>query len=114
LADAQRKLAAEAPAPGRGDTSGDLSRRRAGEQERLADRTERLEQSVRQMAGAPGAEERQRSALAEAARELDRQRLSDRMRNAARAERQAGEARAGQPPSPSPRQSGGGREGQAI
>ena len=127
LADAQRTLAAEASARGRGDNNSDASRRRAGEQERLADRTERLEQSVKQMAGAPGAEERQRSALTEAARELDRQRLSDRMRNAARAERQAGESRAGQAPQQSgagqagesragqaPQQSGAGREGQAI
>lgn len=111
LADAQRKLAAEGSARGRGDSSADASRRRAGEQERLADRTERLEQSVKQLAGASGAEERQRNALNEAARELDRQRLSDRMRNVARADRQAGEGRAGQAPQP---QSNAGREGQAI
>ena len=118
LADAQRTLAAEGAARGRGGNTADASRRRAGEQDRLADRTGRLEQAVKQLAGASGIEERQRSALNEAARELDRQRLSDRMRNAARAERQAGEGRAGQAPQQSPQQSAqnsnAGREGQAI
>lgn len=110
LADAQRKLAVEGSGRGRGDNSADAARRRAGEQERLADRTQRLEQSVKQLAGAPGAEERQRNALNDTARELDRQRLSDRMRNAARAERQAGDGRAGA----TPQQASSGREGQAI
>ena len=105
LAEAQRRLAND-PQRGRGNDP-DSARRRAGEQERLAERMERLEQSVRQMAGGPPqgqhgqppsageqAEEQpgqgQRNALGQAARELERQRLSERMRNAARAERQGG------------------------
>ena len=85
LADGQRRLSNEGnpeQSPG-----GDASRRRAIEQDRLADRTERLEQTVRQMAGAPGSgDQRERNALTEAAREVDQQRPSDRMREAARAE----------------------------
>jgi hypothetical protein len=134
LADAQRRLADEARS-GRGGVRGDdadASRRRTGEQERLAGRMERLEQSVRQMAGsqqgqggqpgqqgqssadarrgapsgAPGQpgqeaqngrrggpsgppEQSQRDALNDAARELDRQRLSERMRDTARAPRES-------------------------
>ena len=112
LADAQRRLAAEAAGRGRGGSGDDAARRRAGEQERLADRTARLEQSVKQMAAAPGPEERQRNALTEAARELDRQRLSDRMRNVARAGRQASEGRAGQAGEERAGQAGEGRAGQ--
>jgi hypothetical protein len=109
LADAQRKLAAETGSRGRGENDADASRRRAGEQERLADRAARLEQSVKHMASGSGGDERQKSALADASRELDRQRLSDRMRNAARAERQTGEGTAG-----SQQQQAAGREGQDI
>ena len=89
---------------------GDAARRRAGEQERLADRMQRLEESVRQLArgteSAKGAAGDERKALGDAARELDRQKLSERMRNAARAERAAGEGAA------DPRT--GSREGQDI
>jgi hypothetical protein len=72
----------------------DAARRRAGEQERLADRMQRLEESVRQLArgteSAKGSTGDERKALGDASRELDRQKLSERMRNAARAERAAG------------------------
>ncbi|HEY6361941.1 MAG TPA: hypothetical protein VIX63_12590 [Vicinamibacterales bacterium] len=112
LADAERRLAAESQRS-RGNDA-DAPRRRASEQDRLAERMERLERSVRQLADGPqgqqaqgqqGQEQRgqgqqslgqqgqqsqgQRNALGEAARELDRQRLSERMREIARAERQA-------------------------
>lgn len=82
IADAQRKLANDTKAadPAAGS---DASRRRAGEQGRLADRTERLERSLEQLASGQGGDERQRNVLAEAARELDRQQLADRMRKAA-------------------------------
>ena len=80
LAEAQRRLGGETAA-GRGTDAADRSRRQAAEQERLADRTERLEQAVRQLAGASqGADARERSALDEAVREIDQQRPSQRMR----------------------------------
>ena len=88
----------------------DGARRRAGEQERLADRMQRLEESVRQLArgteGAKGATGDERKALGDASRELDRQKLSERMRNAAKAEGGAREGAA------DPR--AGSREGQEI
>lgn len=83
LADGQRRLSNEGPQQSAGT---DSARRRALEQERLADRTERVEQAVRQLAGAPGDDQRERHALSEAAREVEQQRPSERMRNAARAE----------------------------
>lgn len=76
LADAQRRLARDArQQPSSGTAAADAARRRAGEQERLADRMQRLEQSATQLGGGAG----------DAARELERQRLSERMRKAARA-----------------------------
>jgi hypothetical protein len=80
---------------GRPDASdADTQRRRAAEQTRLADRTERLEQSVRQLAGG-GSSGREREALNEAVEDLNQARLSERMRDAA--ERQgAAPAREGQ------------------
>ncbi|MBM3819466.1 MAG: hypothetical protein FJW14_10705 [Acidimicrobiia bacterium] len=83
LADGQRRLGNERSQP----NDAEASRRRAGEQERLADRAERLEESVRQMAGGPQrGEERERNALGEAARQLERQNIPERMREAARAD----------------------------
>jgi hypothetical protein len=85
LADAQRRLADEAGARGTGDQA-DRLRRRAAEQERLAERTERLEQGVRQLAGAAqGTDPRERNALKDAVREIEEQRPAQRMRSAARA-----------------------------
>ena len=99
LADAQRQLAGSSPSPGAGPStapgarepqqggaaaSADEARRRSAEQERLADRAQRLEEGVKQLAGAQG-NEKNRDALADAARELDKEKLSERMRNAARA-----------------------------
>lgn len=69
-------------------SSADARRRRAAEQERLADRTDRLEESIKQLArGAQGIEEEERKALSEASREVERQRLAERMRKVARAAR---------------------------
>jgi hypothetical protein len=57
---------------------------------------ERIEGSLSQLAeGAQGAAPDERKALGDAARELDRQKLSDRMRKAARAEAQQGEGKEG-------------------
>ncbi|MGH9350065.1 MAG: hypothetical protein ACRD26_22655 [Vicinamibacterales bacterium] len=96
-----------------GQQRADASRRRAAEQERLADRMRRLEQSVDQLArgtqGARDATDDERKALADAARELDRQKLSERMRSNARAERTDADAAAGES---DPR--AGAREGQEI
>jgi hypothetical protein len=90
LADAQRRLTGEAGARG-GTDPADRARRQAAEQERLADRTERLEEAVRQLAGASqGADPRERNALNEAVREIDEQRPSQQMRNAARPGQQGG------------------------
>ena len=99
LADAQRRLADEAGARGTGDQA-DRSRRRAAEQERLAERTERLEQGVRQLAGATqGTDPRERNALEGAVREIEEQRPSQRMRGAARAEQQRAAVAGGLPAS---------------
>ncbi len=97
LADAQRQLANEGERQGSsGQQRTDVARRRAAEQERLADRMQRLEQAVRQLErgtdGAKGSTDDERKALGEAARELERQKLSERMRTAARAERGNSEA----------------------
>jgi hypothetical protein len=85
LAEGQRRLGNERSQ----QNDADASRRRAGEQERLADRAQRLEESVRQMAGgSQGLGERERNALGEAARQLERQNIPERMRDAARADPQ--------------------------
>jgi hypothetical protein len=106
MADAQRQIANERQRAGSSGEKGqqseqdqnlqsaDAARRRSAEQERLADRMQRLEQSVRQLArgaeGAKGTSEDERKALGDAARDLERQKLSDRMRSAARTEQRAG------------------------
>lgn len=71
LADAQRQVASERGKVGSGEAGQDALRRLAGEQERLADRAGRLQQGVGQQAAA------------EAAREIERQRIPDRMRQSA-------------------------------
>jgi len=93
LADAQRQLASSPSASlgARGSqrdnaaASPDEARRSSAEQERLADRAQRLEEGVRQLAAAAGTPEKNRTALADAVRELDKDKLAERMRNAARA-----------------------------
>jgi hypothetical protein len=90
LAEAQRRLAGDAAA-GRGADATDRARRQAAEQERLADRAERLETAVRRLAGASeDADARERNALNDAVREIDQQRPSQRMRQAARGAAPAG------------------------
>ena len=102
LADAERQLAstastsprsggsqptsaeATAGSQGNGATSADDTRRRRAEQERLADRAQRLEEGVKQLERAEGTSVRNRAALSDAAREIDKEKLSERMRNAAR------------------------------
>ncbi|OFW52105.1 MAG: hypothetical protein A3G77_06705 [Acidobacteria bacterium RIFCSPLOWO2_12_FULL_68_19] len=110
LADAERQLGQEAASlPEEGDRA-DRARRRAAEQERLAGRAERLDQSVRQLADQEaGANARRQHALDEAVRELDRSRSAQRMRDAARAERQVA---AGRGQGPGGRGQGSGGRGQ--
>jgi hypothetical protein len=87
LADAQRRLIDDRATAGDGGVRADRSRRLAAAQERLAERTERLEQGVRQLARtAQDADPRERNALQDAVREIEEQRPSRRMRSAARAE----------------------------
>lgn len=90
LADAERRLGNEATRTAPGSAGEDARRRLAAEQERLADRTDRLGESVRQLArDAPGAEADDRQPMSEAARELDRGKIAERMRQSAQSMRQA-------------------------
>ncbi|MBI3048724.1 MAG: hypothetical protein HYY76_10490 [Acidobacteria bacterium] len=94
LADAQRRLGQDAAGGREGGDRADRARRRAAEQERLAERAERLDRSVRQLAdGGSDTNALQQNALDEAVKELDRSRTVQRMRDAARAERQVAEGR---------------------
>lgn len=94
LADAQRRLGREAGASGDAGDRADRARRRASEQDRLAERAERLDEAVRELAGGGrGTDPKEQTALTEAVQELDRSRPSERMRDAARAERQTAESR---------------------
>jgi hypothetical protein len=79
LAEAQRRIASELSAIGPGEKGRDAARRLAGEQERLADRARTLEQGLKASdsgAGRPGG-------AGDAAREIERQRLVERMRKSA-------------------------------
>ena len=99
IADAQRELAA---ALGQGAVGSDGLRKLAGEQQRLADRTRRVQDGLREQAAAiagtpdkPGTQ----AAVGNVARDLDRQRLPERMQQSAeqlRAAAGASEARAAQ------------------
>ncbi|MEQ1869580.1 MAG: hypothetical protein ABL961_06105, partial [Vicinamibacterales bacterium] len=105
LADAQRQLAGELrrAAQKGGDSSGssDQMRRLAGEQERLADRLESLQQRLRRQGqpgiGASGGDSRSlQQTASEVSRDLDRQRLIERMQQSAEALRgQSGEGGSG-------------------
>lgn len=88
LAEAERRLGNEASRAGAGRAGDDARRRMAAEQERLADRTDRLGESVRQLARA-GGDGSDRQAMAEASREIDQQKIGERMRQSAGAMRQA-------------------------
>ena len=103
LADSQRDLASEAAKAPQGAAGADAARRLAGEQERLADRARKLESGLKRAAsGAPAAsaagskdakaagagganrgDKEARSAAGDAARDLEAQRLADRMQKAA-------------------------------
>ncbi len=89
LADAERRLGNEAARTAPGAAGEDARRRLSAEQERLAARTDRLGESVKQLGKANAdADGDERQAMDEAAKELDRQKIGERMRQAAEAMRQ--------------------------
>ena len=117
LADAERQIAEESRRAEAGDAGKDTLRRLAGDQERLVDRLRRVQEGLAQQGaqgarstttgseraaggagGAGGAGERDatrlQQAAGDAARDLERQRLADRMRQSADAMRAAAEPRA--------------------
>ena len=88
LADAQRRVSSEATKADTGEQGRDTMRRLAGEQDRLADRTERLQDQLREQAeSTSGQRERTdqdiQRAAADAAQEIERQHLTERMEQAA-------------------------------
>jgi hypothetical protein len=94
LAEAERRLAAEAEKLAPGSGTEDARRRLASEQQRLADRAERLKETARELgaqAATPGqsADADARQAAGQAARDLDRERVAERMRANADAMRQS-------------------------
>lgn len=91
LADAERRMATELGALGQGANSQDTARRLAGEQEELARRARKLQETLKPAAGAPG----------DAGREIERQQLVQRMEQTAAYLRVAA---GGQSPGGDPRQ----------
>jgi hypothetical protein len=94
LAEAERRLAGEAERLSSGSGTEESRRRLAAEQERLAERAERLRQSARELsdpASTPGqaGETEAREAAGQAARDLERERIAERMRGSADAMRQS-------------------------
>ncbi len=87
IADAQRRLGNEASRTAPGNAGDDARRRLAGEQERLADRTQRLGDSVKQMASGEG-DKNEQQAMAGAGRELEKQNVAGRMRESAQSMKQ--------------------------
>ncbi|MBY0495284.1 MAG: hypothetical protein K2Y23_13815 [Cyanobacteria bacterium] len=90
IADAQRRLGNEASRTAAGDAGQDARRRLASEQEKLADRAQRLGESVKQLANGAGAQPDEKQAMTEAGRELDKQNVAGRMRESAQAMRETG------------------------
>ncbi len=88
IAEAERRIGNEASRTAAGAAGEDARRRLAGEQERLANRAQRLGESVKELAKSGEADERQ--AMSEAGREIDQQKLADRMRESAQAMRKGG------------------------
>ena len=89
LADAQRRVANEASRTAQGQAGDDARRRLAGEQERLAERAERLQDNIERLSRSGDGDADERTATADAARELDRQKVAERMRESAEAMRQS-------------------------
>jgi hypothetical protein len=101
LADAQRQIASELGKTAQGDAGKDAVRRLAGEEERLAERARKLQQALKQQAAAKGADPRgpagakgtdpSKTTAADAARQLERERVTERMQQTADAIRSATE-----------------------
>jgi Domain of unknown function (DUF4175) len=107
MADAERQIASELGKAGSGEAGKDAVRRLAGEQERLAERARKLQETLKRQGsegskgseGSPGSERSQGSrgsppvqtsqAAVDAARELEGQRIAERMQQAAEAMRAA-------------------------
>lgn len=96
LAEAQRRLADEASRTPAGAAGADARRRLAGDQQRLADRAARLQERIEQLSRARAAENgsQNEGAAADAARQMEEQRVAERMRESADALRQADSTRA--------------------
>jgi hypothetical protein len=87
IAEEQRRIASEADRLDRGDAGVDADSRRrlAGEKDRLADRVDALQRGAALLAGeSKGAGEPTPARVGEAARELERQQLGQRMRDTAK------------------------------
>ena len=86
LADAERQMASELSKLGQGDAAKDALRRLAGEQQRLAGRAQKLQQGLKEQAAAAagsGDPQGERQASAQASRDLERQKIAERMRQSA-------------------------------
>lgn len=113
LADAQRQIAAESARARDGQAGNDTLRRLAGEQERLADRLQRVQEGLRQQSqGTPGASgapgrtsqpQNLQQAAQDASRDIQNQRLAERMQQSAETMRRsaAGQSGAGSDGQPS-------------
>jgi hypothetical protein len=101
LADAQRQVASEVAKTGQGSGREDTMRRLAGEQDRIADRVKRLADALKQQGSGAGSATREggdksaQSALGDASRELERQRLAERMQKSAEQMRRAAQSGSG-------------------
>ena len=102
LADAERRLAAEMQRLGASGDRDSLGRQVAAEQDRLASRTERLGQQLRDLSRQARGNEG-RSALDQAGRELESGKVAERMREAARALKDAAATQAKSGPAGSSR-----------
>jgi hypothetical protein len=86
LAERQRQLASDLDKTGQQGSSSDTLRRLAGEEDRLTDRAQNLEDRLTAIARAPNTgrgADRGADAVAGVARDFERERLSDRMRETA-------------------------------
>ncbi|MBS1817405.1 MAG: hypothetical protein JSU08_05730 [Acidobacteria bacterium] len=102
LADAQRQIASESSRAREGQAASDTLRRLAGEQERLAERLQRVQDGLRQQSqgtpggqGTPGranAAPNLQQAAQDAARDIQNQRLAERMQQSAEAMRRSATA----------------------
>jgi len=98
LADAQRRVAGELAKAGAGEAGKDTLRKLAGEQEQLAARAKRLQDGLKQQAAGGSEKPRPtsaRNAAGDAVRDLERQRVAERMQKAA--EEMRGAASDGKP-----------------